>query len=177
MQETLTPNKSNSVIEILKSPFVILYNIIVYTGVGIKAVFFDFWVNIYNGVSYQVDKTYRHTKQQFMAEEEKIYEKTRKKPKKEKVYKYSAKTLANLERERQELLVDLQNAGATRSKTPHVYLYKAKDTNGRIISGTMNGLSKLDINSYLLNEGYVVYSIKTSPFIDFVHKDSSTFFG
>ena len=177
MQETLTPNKSNSVIEILKSPFVILYNIIVYTGVGIKAVLFDFWVNIYNGVSYQVDKTYRHTKQQFMAEEEKIYEKTRKKPKKEKVYKYSAKTLANLERERQELLVDLQNAGATRSKTPHVYLYKAKDTNGRIISGTMNGLSKLDINSYLLNEGYVVYSIKTSPFIDFVHKDSSTFFG
>lgn len=177
MQETLTPNKSNSVIEILKSPFVILYNIIVYTGVGIKAVFFDFWVNIYNGVSYQVDKTYRHTKQQFMAEEEKIYEKTRKKPKKEKVYKYRAKTLANLERERQELLVDLQNAGATRSKTPHVYLYKAKDTNGRIISGTMNGLSKLDINSYLLNEGYVVYSIKTSPFIDFVHKDSSTFFG
>ena len=177
MQETLTPNKSNSVIEILKSPFVILYNIIVYTGVGIKAVFFDFWVNIYNGVSYQVDKTYRHTKQQFMAEEEKIYEKTRKKPKKEKVYKYSAKTLANLERERQELLVDLQNAGATRSKTPHVYLYKAKDTNGRIISGTMNGSSKLDINSYLLNEGYVVYSIKTSPFIDFVHKDSSTFFG
>lgn len=177
MQETLTPNKSNSVIEILKSPFVILYNIIVYTGVGIKAVLFDFGVNIYNGVSYQVDKTYRHTKQQFMAEEEKIYEKTRKKPKKEKVYKYSAKTLANLERERQELLVDLQNAGATRSKTPHVYLYKAKDTNGRIISGTMNGLSKLDINSYLLNEGYVVYSIKTSPFIDFVHKDSSTFFG
>ena len=57
MQETLTPNKSNSVIEILKSPFVILYNIIVYTGVGIKAVFFDFWVNIYNEVSYQVDKT------------------------------------------------------------------------------------------------------------------------
>ena len=40
----------------------------------------------------------------------------------------------------------------------------------------MNGLSKLDINSYLLNEGYEVYSIKTSPFIDFVYKDSG-FFG
>ena len=177
MQDTLTPNKSNSVIEILKSPFVILYNIIMYAGVGFKAVFFDFWVNLYNGVSYQVDKTYRHTKQQFMADEEKIYEKTKKKVKKEKVYKYSAKTLANLERERQELLVDLQNAGATRSKTPHVYLYKAKNTNGRIITGTMNGLSKLDINSYLLNEGFEVYSIKTSPFIDFVYKDSSIFFG
>ena len=37
----------------------------------------------------------------------------------------------------------------------------------------MNGLSKLDINAYLLNEGYDVYVIKTSPFIDFVYKDSS----
>ena len=37
----------------------------------------------------------------------------------------------------------------------------------------MNGLSKLDINSYLINEGYEIYSIKTSPFIDFVYKDSS----
>ena len=177
MQETLneTP-KNNGILDILKTPFIVLYNIIVYAGVGIKATFFDLWVNLYNGASYQVDKTYRHTKQQFMEEEDKIYEMTKKKPKKEKVYKYSAKVLAQLEEEKRELMVDLQNAGATRSKTPHTYLYKVKDTHGRIIKGTMNGLSKLDINSYLLSEGYEVYSIKTSPFIDFVYKDSS-FFG
>ena len=174
MQETLneTP-KSNSVLDIIKTPFVILYNILAYSGVGIKATFFDLWVNLYNGASYQVDKTYRHTKQQFMEEEDKIYEMTKKKPKKEKVYKYSAKTLAKLEEEKKELMIDLQNAGATRSKVPHVYLYKVRDASGRIITGTMNGLSKLDINSYLINEGYDIYSIKTSPFIDFVYKDSS----
>ena len=177
MQETLNEApKSNNVLELLKTPFIVLYNIIVYAGVGIKATFFDLWVNLYNGASYQVDKTYRHTKQQFMEEEDKIYEMTKKKTKKQKVYKYSSKYLAKLEEEKKELQLDLQNAGATRSKTPHVYLYKVKEASGRIITGTMNGLSKLDINSYLINEGYEIYSIKTSPFIDFVYKDSS-FFG
>jgi len=37
----------------------------------------------------------------------------------------------------------------------------------------MNGLSKLDINSFLVNEGYTVYSIKTSPMINFLFKESS----
>ncbi len=177
MQETLnnTPNKSVSVVDILKAPFVILYNLVIYTGVGIKAVFFDLWVNIFNGLSYQVDKTYRRTKQQFLEEEDKIYEKTKRKPKKQKVYKYSARTLAKLEKEKRALLVDLQNAGATRSKTTHVYVYKIRNEQGRIITGTMNGLSKLDINSYLMNEGYEVFSIKTSSFIDFIYKDSTIF--
>ena len=71
------------------------------------------------------------------------------------------------------MLVDLQTAGATRSREPHVYYYKVRDNTGKIVTGTMNGLSKLDINAYLLNEGYDVYVIKTSPFIDFVYKDSS----
>lgn len=174
MQETLNEApKSNNVLELIKTPFIVLYNILAYAGVGFKAAFFDLWVNLYNGASYQVDKTYRHTKQQLMEEEDKIYEMTKRKPKKEKVYKYSAKTLEKLELEKKELMLDLQNAGATRSKVPHVYLYKVRDASGRIITGTMNGLSKLDINSYLINEGYDIYSIKTSPFIDFVYKDSS----
>lgn len=175
MQDTLNeaPNKQGNITDILKTLFIILYNIIVYCGVGLKATFFDLWVNLYNGASYQVDKTYRATKQQFMEEEDRIYEMTKKKPKKQKIYKYSARTLAKLEEEKKELALDLQNAGATRSKTPHVYLYKVKEASGRIITGTMNGLSKLDINSYLINEGYEIYSIKTSPFIDFVYKDSS----
>ena len=174
MQETLNENPKNSnIMNALKTPFIVLYNILVYAGVGFKATFFDLWVNLYNSASYQVDKTYRHTKQQFMEEEDKIYEMTKRKPKKEKVYKYSAKTLAKLEEEKKELLLDLQTAGATRSKIPHVYYYKVKDTNGKIITGTMNGLSKLDINSYLLNEGYDVYMIKTSPFIDFIYKETT----
>lgn len=167
---------SKKFIDILKSPFVILYNIVTYALVGIKFLGFDFWADLYNGTSYRVSRTYETTKQAFMADEEKIYERTKKKPKKEKVYKYSPKLLAKLEEERKMLLIDLQTSGATRTKEPHVYYYKVKDTTGKIITGTMNGLSKLDINSYLLNEGYIVYSIKTSPMIDLLYKDTS-FFG
>lgn len=167
---------SKKFIDILKSPFIILYNIVTYALVGIKFLGFDFWADLYNGTSYRVSRTYEATKQAFMADEEKIYERTKKKPKKEKVYKYSPKLLAKLEEERKMLLIDLQTSGATRTKEPHVYYYKVKDTTGKIITGTMNGLSKLDINSYLLNEGYIVYSIKTSPMIDLLYKDTS-FFG
>jgi len=155
------------------NPFIVILNIFKYAFVGLKYISYELWVDLYNGASYRVDKTYQSTKQAFMTEEDKIYERTKRKVKKEKVYKYSAKTLAKLEQEKKELLVDLQTAGATRSKEPHVYYYKARDNTGRIITGTMNGLSKLDINAYLLNEGYDVYVIKTSPFIDFAFKDSS----
>ena len=155
------------------NPFIVILNIFKYAFVGLKYISYELWVDLYNGASYRVDKTYQSTKQAFMTEEDKIYERTKRKVKKEKVYKYSAKTLAKLELEKKELLVDLQTAGATRSKEPHVYYYKVRDNTGRIITGTMNGLSKLDINAYLLNEGYDVYVIKTSPFIDFAFKDSS----
>ena len=155
------------------NPFKIIMNIIKYAFLGIKYIFYEMWANLYTGASYTVDRTYQTTKQAFITEEDKIYERTKRKVKKEKVYKYSAKTLARLEEEKKELLVDLQTAGATRSKEPHVYYYKIRDHTGKIVTGTMNGLSKLDINAYLLNEGYDVYSIKTSAFIDFAFKDSS----
>ena len=75
---------SKKFIDILKSPFVILYNIVTYALVGIKFLGFDFWADLYNGTSYRVSRTYEATKQAFMADEEKIYERTKKKPKKEK---------------------------------------------------------------------------------------------
>ncbi len=174
MQESFNEQK-NINLSILKTPLMIIYNIIMYAGIGFKTVFYDIWVYLFNKTSNQVDKVYKKTKQQLANEEDRIYEKTKKKPKKEKVYKYSAKTLAKLEEQKKALLIDLQTAGATRSKVPHVYYYKAKDTKGKIITGTMNGLSKLDVNSYLLNEGYDVYVIKNTPLIDFVYKDSTLF--
>ena len=154
-------------------PFIIIYNIIIDAFVGIKTVFIDLPSNLFKGASYQVDKTYKASKNIVQSEEDKLYQMTTKRKKKEKVYKYSARTLMKLEEKKKALLVDLQTAGATRSKVPHVYFYRVKDTNGKIITGTINGLSKLDVNSYLLNENYEVYEIKTSAFIDFVFKDSS----
>ncbi len=169
MLETKAQSKEN----ILLTPFMIIYNIFKYALTGFKYLCFDMWVDLYNGAGYRVNRTYQQTKEAFLKDEEKIYERTKKKAKKVKEYNYSAKTLAKLEMEKKALLVDLQTSGATRSKEPHVYYYKVRDNSGKIITGTMNGLSKLDINAYLLNEGYDVYVIKTSPMIDFVYKDTS----
>lgn len=168
-----TPKKNNS-LDMLKYPLITLYNIFIYAGVGIKAVFVDFWLELLNKMTYGTGKNgVELTKEEIMQQENLLYEKTKKKKKKEKVYKYSERTLKKLEAEKQALQIDLQNAGATRSKIPHVYYFKVRDQKGKIITGTMNGLSKLDINAYLLNEGYEVFQIKTSTFIDFAYKDSS----
>ncbi len=166
------PQKSSS---IFQEPFLIIINMVIYFFVALKFFFIDIWVALYNGASYTASKAYDGSKQAFITEEDRIYERTKKKVKKPRVYKYSARTLAKLEKQKEALLKDLQTAGATRSKEPHVYLYKIKEPSGKIATGTMNGFSKLDINAYLLNEGYEIYDIKTSPFIDFAFKDSSIF--
>ena len=169
MEDTNKENNTNY----FAYPFLILYSIIVDAFTGMKAVFVDFPSNLFKGTSYQVEKAYKKGSQALQTEQDKLYEMTTKKKKKQKVYKYSARTLRQLEEKKKALQVDLQTAGATRSKVPHVYLYRVKDQNGKIITGTINGLSKLDVNSYLLNENYEVYEIKTSSLIDFVYKDSS----
>ena len=70
--------------DILKSPFVVLGNIFKYAFMGIKYMLYDLWADLYAGASYSVDKTYQTTKQAFLSEEDKLYERTKKKPKKEK---------------------------------------------------------------------------------------------
>lgn len=88
-----------------------------------------------------------------------------------KKYKYNKRTMAKLEKNYQELVKDLETDGATRNKEAKTYLYKVRDINGKIVKGTMSGYSKLDINAFLVNEGYSVFSIKTSPIINLLYKD------
>lgn len=93
--------------------------------------------------------------------------------KKVKKYTYSNSTLKKLEEEKKLLLEDLQKEGANRRDKPVIYLFKIRDEHGKIVTGTMNGLSKLDINAFLLNEGYDVYVIKTSKWINFAYQETS----
>jgi len=175
MDNVLTPKEKKvwyvSIIEFLKNIILVIFSIFSYAFIGIKACTYDLFVYLYNSTSWRLDKAYKRTKEALGPHEYNISEK--KKKKKEKVYKYSARTLKKLEEEYQELLKDLQTTGATRSKEVNVYYFKIREKNGKITTGTMNGLSKLDINSFLINEGYTVYSIKTSPLINFLFKESS----
>ena len=78
-----------------------------------------------------------------------------------------------LEEERRKLQLELQQPGATTPGKPKVYRYKIKNTDGKIEYGTFTALSKMDVNSFLLNEGVEVYKIENNQFIDFIYGDSS----
>lgn len=95
------------------------------------------------------------------------------KKKKVKKYNYSNRVLKKLEEEKDFLLEDLKNTGAIRQTKPLIYYFKIRNENGKIVTGTMNGLSKLDINAFLLNEGYDVYVIKTNKWINFAYQETS----
>lgn len=78
-----------------------------------------------------------------------------------------------LEEERRKLQLELQQPDATRATQAKVYRYKIKNLDGKIEYGNFTALSKMDVNSFLLNEGVEVYKIENNKLIDFIYGDSS----
>ena len=78
-----------------------------------------------------------------------------------------------LQAEKELLMTDLASGKEKRTNKPVAFRYKAIDPTGKLVKGTFTGSSKLDVNAFLVNEGYDVYSIKTSSFINFVYGQSS----
>ncbi len=166
-EDLLEPVNNDSV---KKELIMIPVDIFNYFILGLKTITTDFFLLIYNAISWRVNKTYSDTLDSFKVDD--IYEKTRLlKKKKAKTYTYSAKTLAKLEKEKQEFMQDLHESGATRSKIAVTYQFKVRESNGKITTGTIKGFSKLDVNAFLLNEGYEIISIITSRWITFINSD------
>ncbi len=79
-----------------------------------------------------------------------------------------AKNIRNKrELKREVLLIDFNSEDANRSNKKNTYKYVAKNPDGKIITGYFDAFSKVDVHSFLYSEGYEVYSIKTSSFINF----------
>ncbi len=156
-----------------KEYLLIPINIFKYSFFGLKLITIDLLVNVYNFISWNLSKSYLKSKDLISKDE--LVENSvfrHKKTKKTKKYVYSNKTLKKLEKEKELLLEDLHTSGAIRSKEVNAYYFKIREANGKITTGTMNGQSKLDINTFLLNEGYEVFVIKTSKLINFLYKDT-----
>lgn len=86
-----------------------------------------------------------------------------------------AKTKKNkLDLNRQALLIEFSGKDAERSDVKIMYEYIVKDKDGKIIKGYADGYSKVEVHSYLLSEGYQVYSIRTNKWIQFLHSSSGT---
>ncbi len=175
----------NSIVEkkhknILLLPFYIVLNIILFTFKGIKFLCLDLFLLFFNRASGSVDKAYQTTRH--MLEESKkesdaliVQNKNSKWQEKYNNFWFIRRQNAKLEEMRKVLLIDLQNEGSVRSQVPRVYQYKARNKNGKLETGTINGYSKLDVNTFLLQENYIVYDIKTSKTIDFLYGDNSVF--
>lgn len=79
-----------------------------------------------------------------------------------------------LDLNRQALLVEFNGKDAERSDVKIMYEYIVKDKDGKIIKGHADGYSKVEIHSYLLSEGYEVYSIRTNKLIQILYSSRST---
>lgn len=79
-----------------------------------------------------------------------------------------------LDMNRRALLIEFDGKDAERSDVKIMYEYIVRDKNGKIIKGHADGYSKVEVHSYLLSEGYEVYSIKTNKWIQIAYSNRST---
>ena len=77
--------------------------------------------------------------------------------------------------QREALLIDFDGEDAQKSETKELYQYVAKDEEGHVIKDYFEAFSKVEVHSYLLGEGFEVYSIKkASKWEIFLHGQNRT---
>ena len=157
---------------IILFPITLFYLIVKGFIYGLKYLTVDFFMSlikhtrikseeVIKGIQYHGDK------------EEVIAKREEKKAIRQSRYKYSVKYLQKLENEREQLNQELRTTGAVRSEQAIMYKVTVRGKDGRIGTEILPGLSKSDINAFLVNEGYEVYQIKTSRFINLVYGKSN----
>ena len=68
--------------------------------------------------------------------------------------------------EKEALLLGLQGEDKQRSTTKQLYEYVARNLDNKVVKGYFDAYSRVEVHSFLLSEGFEVYSIKTSKFIN-----------
>ncbi len=91
-----------------------------------------------------------------------------------KKIKESIRSKKKKENDRQILLLDFEGEDAIKTSEKQVYEYVAKDPDGKIVKDYFDAFSKVEVHSFLLNEGYEVYSIRTSRWIKLLHSNVSS---
>ncbi len=90
-------------------------------------------------------------------------------PKKKAEKKVNQKQKQKLDADREALLKMINEGQEKRYEKPQTFRYKALTPEGNVENGTFVGVSQLDIYTFLTGEGYTVYSIETSDWINFVY--------
>lgn len=77
-------------------------------------------------------------------------------------------------KEMRAMVIDFASEDAVKSEKKLLYEYVAKNPEGKVVKDYLEAFSKVEVHSFLMSEGYEVYSIKTSPWITFLHGQTST---
>ena len=187
MNQNIPASTNNTMLKPLKYPglglfmsFKIFLEILMYILQcalrGFLFVFKDLPITAWQQASGKVDAAYKGTK--------KVLEKKEDTKKKKSLLnmdigdllkntRFMQKRIAALEKEKMNLLQDLQGPGKIRSKESQVFRFTAKNSEGKIEKGIINGFSKLDVNTFLVQDGYDVYKIESNKTIDFLYGQSS----
>lgn len=187
MNQNIPASTNNTMLKPLKYPglglfmsFKIFLEILMYILQcalrGFLFVFKDLPITAWQQASGKVDAAYKGTK--------KVLEKKDDTKKKKSLLnmdigdllkntRFMQKRIAALEKEKMNLLQDLQGPGKIRSKESQVFRFTAKNSEGKIEKGIINGFSKLDVNTFLVQDGYDVYKIESNKTIDFLYGQSS----
>ena len=149
-------------------------------------VFYDFPLFVYDKCSKVVYDAYTRIKRRIeilkdIAKKEKA-EETKTFSQKVQEYikdKYDNLSFVKAARERKEasliiMTVNPNGDDAVRSEVKQTYRYLAKNKDGKLVKGYFAALSKLDVYSYLIDEGMTVYEIETNWAINFFHTESSS---
>lgn len=133
--------------------------------------------NIHNSENSYINKNVKLEKTSFIDSLKKSLSQIKNIPKniKNKIHNNSfAKNSRNKrDMNRQALLINFEGEDAIKSDTKLIYEYVAKNKDGKVVKGYFDAFSKVEVHSYLLSEGFEVYSIKTNKWIAFVHGKSS----
>lgn len=152
---------------------------------GFKFCTYDIFRNLYQAISGGVDHAYQKTKNIVETGKDNSVTLPEKKKKASflnadlgdllKNSSYMKKKMAKLEAEKSLLQEELKGEGAVRSKKTKVYKFTAKHPSGKLEVGTINGYSKLDVNTFLVQEGYDVYKIESNEWTEFLYGSTSLF--
>lgn len=189
MNNVLNNEMNNTPLKPLKYPglglfmsFKMIYEILIYilkcSWRGFTFVFKDIPVTLWQKMSGTVDNAYKGIKVATEKNEEPKNKKSVLSMDINDLFKNSKmqqKKIAALEKEKLNLIKELEGPGSIRSKEPQVFRFTAKNKDGKLETGVVSGFSKLDINTFLVQDGYDVYKIETNKYIEFLYGQNSIF--
>ena len=162
MKDTKSSSK-NLVIDIVSFPFTLIFIILKSFINGIKFLTIDLAKIGLDNLSFSAENTLKKAQYKKTSEVE-IAKREDKQAIKESKYRYSNKYLSKLEAEQKQLIEDLKTTGQVRNEEAVMYEATVKDKDGKFSTEVYAGLSKSDVNSFLVEQGYEVYSIKTTSY-------------